>query len=152
VWAAVLILVQGFSSWAAYAHIPTGDSLKVTTQVGDYTLKVMVYPGTPEANKTCEIIVGIINTNTYSTYRGSVRINDIPATEFSPGFYEVGYIFREKGNTSVTVELAHDGDPLTAAIAVEVREPSGLGMLFLGGLLTAVVLTLVFVGYVKYKK
>ncbi len=126
--------------------------MKVTTQAGDYTLKVMVYPGMPEANKTSEIIVGLINTASHAPYNGSVRINGAAAAEFSPGFYEINYIFRETGNSSVKIEFFQGEELVDTTITVEVKEASGPGKIFLGSMLVVVALAFVSVGYLKKKK
>lgn len=147
-----ILILLGLSLGESYAHMPPGYSLKVKTHVGDYTLKVMVYPGIPEVNKTSEIIVGLINSNTNTPYRGRVKINGIPATEFSPGFYEINYIFNEVGNASVRVEFAHGGVPVGKIITVEVQKTSAPYWLFLVGTLIMISLALISAGYLKKKK
>lgn len=78
-----------------YAHVPAGHSLKVSAQVEDYSVRIIVFPAKPEVNKSSEIIVGIINSKTNAPFNGDVRINGVPATQFSQGFYEVKYMFRD---------------------------------------------------------
>jgi hypothetical protein len=80
--------------------------LKITTQLDNYSL---------------EIIVGIINGKTNTPFNGAVRINNLSASEFSQGFYEVKYLFREAGNTSIVVELGQGRKIHKTDINVEVN-------------------------------
>lgn len=146
------LVIQSLLSGVVYAHIPQGHSMKVTTQAGDYTVKVIVYPGIPEVNKTSEIIVGLINTTSHAPYNGSVRINGVPASDFSPGFYEINYIFREMGNASVKIEFIHGEELMVTTITVETKEASGPGKIFLGSMLVVIAFAFVSVGYLKKKK
>lgn len=146
----ILLMALGVFSGLGNAHVPSGSSLKVTTYVGDYVLKVIIYPGRPEVNKTSEIVVGLINTRTNAPYLGPVMINGVSAKEFSPGFYETSFIFNEVGNNSIAVEF-QGKEPLSATLTVEVREASGPGI-FLAAVVATVSIVLLYVGYLIKKK
>jgi len=128
---------------AGHAHVPAGYSFKITTQVGEYSVKLMVFPAKPEVNKSSEIIVGIINNKTNAPFKGDVQINGVPATQFSRGFYEVTYIFRETGNTTILFEFAGEDEKLETTLTTEVVDSPGPSKLLFGG--GFIVLSIIFI-------
>jgi hypothetical protein len=134
-----------------YAHVPAGHSLKVSAQVEDYSVRIIVFPAKPEVNKSSEIIVGIINSKTNAPFNGYVRINGVPATQFSQGFYEVKYVFREVGDTNILFEFTGQKE-LETVLTAEVVGGSGPSKLFLGGVFTMLSMVFIIVGYLRYHK
>jgi len=145
----LLILV---STAPAYAHMPTGYMQKVSVQVGDYSLRIMVSPARPEVNRSSEIIVGIINSRANAPFNGEVRINGVPATRFSQGFYEVKYVFKDVGNTTILLEFTGQDGKLKTRITAEVVGSSGPGKLFLGGVLIVLSTLFIMVWYLRNPK
>ncbi len=133
-------------------HMPSGYKLKVTTQIEDYSVRIVVFPAKPEVNKSSEIIVGIINSRTNAPFSGEVRVNSTPARRFSQAFYEVKLTFTEEGNHTVPVEFSADGKTLRTAVNVEVVRGSDSSWLILGGLFTFLTSILACVWYLKRRQ
>ncbi len=148
-----------------YAHIPSGYSQKISTQVDDYFVRIIILPARPEVNRSCEIIAGIINSETNAPFDGTVKINGIPAVQFSQGFYEITYIFDSAGNHTVLFEFdesgsqgglggqdGQKGEILKTEITIEVVDAPGPGRLFLGGMAVTLFILFVVVWYIRSKK
>ena len=118
--ATVLMLLSA----PAWAHLPQGYRLKLSTSLDGYELRVIVAPSKPAVNESFEVIVGAVNSSTGEPFRGTVLINRMPARRFSLAFYEVNLSFEEAGVHTVPVELVSGGERLELQVSVEVVEQS----------------------------
>jgi hypothetical protein len=122
----VLMLTALLVPPQAAAHLPPGYKLRMSAQLGDYELRVVVVPSKPVVNRSFEVIVGAVNAVTGEPFRGQVLINGTPAERFYMAFYEVNLSAGKSGVYTVPVELVAGGSRLGLNVSVEVVEP-GMG-------------------------
>ena len=151
-----VVIITFVLPFSVYAHIPSGHSQKISTKVENYSVRIIILPANPEVNRSSEIIAGIINSETNIPFNGNVRINGVPAVQFSQGFYEVTYIFDKSGNHSILFEFdefkSQNEKRLKTEITIEVVDAPGPGGLFLVIITVTSLILFAMVWYIRSKK
>ncbi len=146
----LLLLLILFSPVAA--HMPAGYKLKLSTEVGGYSVRIVVFPAEPRVNRTSEIIVGVVKMETSEPFEGEVWINGSPARRFSLAFYEQNLTFARAGRYEVPIELRTEKENFTTTVSVTAVEERDSPLVLPLLLFTAVGAVIVAVWYLRRRR